>query len=416
MRFAGIAIRDGRLDEAAGVGRARALEPYSTASDRAVPIVAWFRRYSWRGGHRFAEDLVRTSLMRLPRLFRKRRPAPEPHRMPGFDEAYYLRAYPDVERFPGPPLQHYRLFGWREGRDPSAGFSSNGYLAANPDVRDSGSDPLTHFLETGLSAGRTGWQKDPASPPPAPRFPIDQFEGPLRAFVEEAAIFMYWTSRDLAEPPGAQAWRALYPNFKVFTDRDVIPLLPEDFVPVFTSIRLPSAKSDIARFFLLRAHGGLYVDAHVGPTAPQRLMETLGDLTHRDMILFGKGWVMATEADFDLMNGVLAARRGARELDGIIDRLIGNVLDHQQKEAATNDYVPYDLFHLTGTAVIISDLFEQKSPRPQVKIELQDRISVHFMENNTDSGFTICAYYSYRVPNSHWSERQRHERFFLDAG
>lgn len=354
--------------------------------------------------------------MRLPRLFRKRRPAPEPHRMPGFDEAYYLRAYPDVERFPGPPLQHYRLFGWREGRDPSAGFSSNGYLAANPDARDSGSDPLTHFLEIGLSAGRTGWQKDPALPPPAPRFPIDQFEGPLRAFVEEAAIFMYWTSQDLAEPPGAQAWRALYPKFKVFTDRDVIPLLPEDFVPVFTSIRLPSAKSDIARIFLLRAHGGLYVDAHVGPAAPQQLVETMRDLDHRDIIVFGKGWAMKTETDFDLMNTVMAARRGARELDGIIDRLIHNVLEHKHREALTDDYVPYDLFHVTGTALIVSAFFEHRPPRPQIKTELQNRVAVHFMKNNGDSGFTLYAHDSYRLPDSHWSERQRRERFFLDAG
>lgn len=353
--------------------------------------------------------------MRLPRLFRKRRPAPAPRRMPGFDEAYYLRAYRDVEQFPGTPLQHYLLFGWKEGRDPSAGFSTNGYLAANPDVKAGGVDPLTHFLEIGLAEGRPGWHKDPASPPPTARFPIDRFEWPLNIFVEKTMVFMYWINDHLDEPPSAPAWRAIYPNFKVFYDRDVIPLLPADFVPVFDRIRLPSAKSDIARFFLLRAYGGLYVDAHVGPTSPHNLMATLKELESYEVILFGKGWSMTTEADFDLMNGVLAARPGAKELDRIIERLIENILRQERKEAATRDHVPYGLFDMTGTAVIIREFFDQNPPRPQIKSELKDKVFVHFMKNNTDSGFELCAYYSYRMPNNHWSERQRNERFFLDV-
>ena len=58
--------------------------------------------------------------------------------MPGFDEAYYLRSYPDVAQFGGTPLEHYLEYGWKEGRDPSAGFSTDGYLAVNGDVRENG--------------------------------------------------------------------------------------------------------------------------------------------------------------------------------------------------------------------------------------------------------------------------------------
>lgn len=88
--------------------------------------------------------------------------------LPGFDEAYYLRSYPDVSAYNDGPLAHYMKIGWVEGRNPSAGFSSYGYLANNEDVRLSGSNPLIHFLEHGLAEGRVGGHKDPKSPAPRP--------------------------------------------------------------------------------------------------------------------------------------------------------------------------------------------------------------------------------------------------------
>jgi hypothetical protein len=88
--------------------------------------------------------------------------------LPGFDEVYYRYWYRDVESFGGGPLAHYLQIGWREGRDPSAGFSTDGYLSGNPDVMAGGHNPLVHFLNVGLSEGRKGWEKDPSAPPPRP--------------------------------------------------------------------------------------------------------------------------------------------------------------------------------------------------------------------------------------------------------
>lgn len=351
--------------------------------------------------------------MKLPRLIRKLRPAPSSGCMPGFDEDYYLKQYPDVRQFSGTPLQHYLRHGWREGRDPSVGFSGDGYLAANPDVKASGQNPLTHFLEHGLAEGRTGWDKEPDSPAPVARHQYIRDDPRLNAYVESCMVFMYWTSTELKEPPAAPAWRAIYPKFRVFSDEDVLPLMPSEFALVFKSIRLPSAKSDIARFFLLREHGGLYIDAHVGPTSPVHLMETLGKLKYYKIILFGQGWTMTKVTDFDLMNGVVAARPGAPHLDIVIDRMIENVFEQKAKEDATSDYVPYGLFGLTGTYVIIQSYFDPAPPRPQIKFDLRNDICVHFMNNETDSGFQVAAFYNYRKPNNHWSERQSHERFFL---
>jgi len=46
------------------------------------------------------------------------------------------------------------MFGWHEGRDPSAGFDTTGYLAANPDVAAAGVNPLDHYLMFGVYEGR----------------------------------------------------------------------------------------------------------------------------------------------------------------------------------------------------------------------------------------------------------------------
>ena len=89
-------------------------------------------------------------------------------RLPGFDPLYYQYWYRDVATYSGGALGHYLDIGWREGRDPSAGFSTNGYLLANPDVRAAGINPLVHFLEVGLSESRRGYEKSVGAPAPAP--------------------------------------------------------------------------------------------------------------------------------------------------------------------------------------------------------------------------------------------------------
>jgi hypothetical protein len=88
--------------------------------------------------------------------------------LPGFDEVYYRYWYRDVENYGGSARDHYLTIGWKEGRDPSAGFSTDGYLIANADVRASGMNPLVHFIQIGLVENRKGWEKSTLAPPPRP--------------------------------------------------------------------------------------------------------------------------------------------------------------------------------------------------------------------------------------------------------
>lgn len=67
-----------------------------------------------------------------------------------FDEAWYLKRYPDVQRsWNGDPLLHFLRFGAAELRDPSPSFSTRHYFELNPDVLDAGMNPLLHYLKFG---------------------------------------------------------------------------------------------------------------------------------------------------------------------------------------------------------------------------------------------------------------------------
>ena len=106
---------------------------------------------------------------------------------------YYLAHNPDVAAAHVDPLQHFRTFGWKEGRDPNALFDTSGYLAAYADVKAAGINPLDHYNTFGwregrdpsadfdterLSrrlSGRGGRARQPAAPLPAPRHPRRPF-------------------------------------------------------------------------------------------------------------------------------------------------------------------------------------------------------------------------------------------------
>jgi len=69
-------------------------------------------------------------------------------------ETWETGEYTDVADAGINPLRHYAQSGWKEGRDPSAGFDTRGYLADNPDVAVASMNPLDHYLMFGIYEGR----------------------------------------------------------------------------------------------------------------------------------------------------------------------------------------------------------------------------------------------------------------------
>ena len=66
-----------------------------------------------------------------------------------FDSDFYLNQNPDVRENGADPLDHYLLFGWSEGRDPSGMFSERGYRRRYG-LRPADGPALAHF-ESNLS-------------------------------------------------------------------------------------------------------------------------------------------------------------------------------------------------------------------------------------------------------------------------
>ena len=67
-----------------------------------------------------------------------------------FDAAYYLAHNPDVAAAHIDALAHYEVYGWKEGRNPSASFNTSLYLKNNPDVAAAGVDPLAQYAAYGV--------------------------------------------------------------------------------------------------------------------------------------------------------------------------------------------------------------------------------------------------------------------------
>lgn len=97
---------------------------------------------------------VRTRLLKPKSALSSARDALFIRRSRLFDENFYLSRNFDVRIRGLDPVRHYLAFGWREGRDPAAGFSTRGYLRANPDVERSQANPFYHYVRFGRSENR----------------------------------------------------------------------------------------------------------------------------------------------------------------------------------------------------------------------------------------------------------------------
>ena len=76
--------------------------------------------------------------------FMLRRTSGEVTPMPEFDAGFYLASYPDVAVAGVDPFEHYLLYGYREGRNPSAAFDSRFYLLRYLDGEHE-QNPLIHY-------------------------------------------------------------------------------------------------------------------------------------------------------------------------------------------------------------------------------------------------------------------------------
>ncbi|MBB2206254.1 glycosyltransferase [Gluconacetobacter takamatsuzukensis] len=224
-------------------------------------------------------------------------------------------------------------------------------------------------------------------------------------------LFTYWSHPEIPHPHSKAEWDKYFPGFKVFTDRDVIPLIKnKKLKTIYNSITIPAAKSDISRIILLLEYGGMYVDAHTGiaEREPHLLPATLEKLSTYDILLFGKGWERNDDEVINVMNTVIAGRSNSFLLKAILKKIFLNLERHYEKENMTSDYVPYDVFDLTGTQTIMDTLF----CKTDIFYEYRNMVKLITMEHASSAGFEIYKHYTYREDGKHWSELQKTKRLF----
>jgi Glycosyltransferase sugar-binding region containing DXD motif len=234
-------------------------------------------------------------------------------------------------------------------------------------------------------------------------------------------IFCYWSGppgSESAEPEAVAAWKARLPSFRMFDDRDVLPILAaydSNLPQLFERIRIPACKSDLARLLLLYEYGGLYVDAHVGPEDGFALADTLDFLSSHELVLFCDKHCDPS-VDLKIMNTVIAGRKHADALLDLIDGAVANLRAHERKEASTDSYVAYNIFVLTGAWDISIRIFDRSRVGNPMREQYQGRVCLAVPhEHPTARPYRLYAHYGYRAPGSHWSERQKHQRLFERA-
>jgi mannosyltransferase OCH1-like enzyme len=237
-------------------------------------------------------------------------------------------------------------------------------------------------------------------------------------------FFTYWTNATGNISPERQLhfdnmvadWRSRFPAFRVFSDDDIEPLLAgyhRDLPGIFRRIKIPACKSDLARLLLLHTYGGFYVDAHTGTGDGNALARVLEVLADRDLILFDKREAVKDAADKHIVNGAMAARRGAQPLRLAIFEIIANLIRHERQEAENGEYVPYNIFVITGSWSLTSTLFDRIDGAVIPKKALAGSLHVEAIDPEIRPWpFVFYKFYGYRETGKHWSERQNSERLF----
>jgi hypothetical protein len=169
------------------------------------------------------------------------------------------------------------------------------------------------------------------------------------------------------------AWRGHFPEFRVLSNHDIVPLIERRHSPacadLFNRIRLPSAKSDIARFVALYEFGGLYVDCHNGIRDVDGLKRLLTCLNDYEAIVIDRrmSFYPRPPGEHFLISAPIFGRRHSELFMTLAQRGFANLAWQQHLEEQYG-YVFYDVARLVGPTLINEIVLEPGLlyPRRQV--------------------------------------------------
>jgi hypothetical protein len=129
--------------------------------------------------------------------------------VPEFDPTYYLAANPDIARAGVDPFEHFLHWGYREGRNPSAGFDTRFYVQRHLDG-DLARNPLLHFRQF------RSLLRLPTRPPPEECAVHDE----VRRFTRPGTSFERFAPLPKSSPRRAKLLAYYLPQFHAVPEND----------------------------------------------------------------------------------------------------------------------------------------------------------------------------------------------------
>ena len=228
------------------------------------------------------------------------------------------------------------------------------------------------------------------------------------------SVFSYWSDANhQIHTELLRDWRAEFPTFTIFGDGEVLPLLMRYFpkyIELYESIRIPTAKADIALLLLLYEHGGLYVDCHCGIREANEIRALFALLDDYDAIFVDR---MLTQEprpieEHLLINSMMFCRPRLEMILRACRQALSN-LGRQRGVEHRDGFAPYDIWALSGPWVVTTTVLEPASSYRDVRWEYAGRIQI-IREEITP--IVRSRYRAYSLPGQHWSERQKVELLF----
>jgi hypothetical protein len=227
-------------------------------------------------------------------------------------------------------------------------------------------------------------------------------------------IFAYWNDSDHSLLTKLTTeWRTEFPQFQIFGDAKVIPLIERYFpnsVDLYKAIRMPTPKSDIARLLLLYEFGGLYIDCHCGIRDAAEIRRLLLSLEEEELIFIDR--ILSQEPrppeEHFLINSIIFSRPRSDLIYSICRQGFANLAWHR-KEEQEKGRVPYSIWSLCGPQLVTAMVLQPGSSNRDVRWDFEGRIMIIPEEV---APIARNRNRTYGGPGQHWSERQKVEPLF----
>ncbi|MGU3560226.1 glycosyltransferase [Methylobacterium radiotolerans] len=228
-----------------------------------------------------------------------------------------------------------------------------------------------------------------------------------------ASAFTYWNTNDTSPLDDVIVhWSQRVGELAILGDLDAIRVLDginRSFVDTYERLRIPAARSDVARLAILYDRGGLYIDSHCGIVG-ENILEVLNRAKNTPVMLVNQSRMQFSRpvGHLNFINAIIAGGKKSRHLLDILLRIIDNLERHREYERVKG-FKPYNLLDMTGPSNINALTLDFGGGGAGVRDTLHNHVQVE-----EEDEMPIRRYqFKLKSNGAHWSERQKTERLFV---